>query len=89
MFSIEAALTIPLSMTVFIQGILFLKPLQFRIEKQISLIAEERISESKNQNLFKVNIEPGITELEINPQKLQEVISLAHDLQKTVLEADN
>lgn len=85
MFSIEAILTVPLSMTIFIQGILFVKPLQFRMEEQTKLIAEERVAKNKNQSLYGISIGNNITKLEVNPQKMQEIISLAYDMQRTIL----
>ncbi|NLZ71070.1 MAG: hypothetical protein GX909_01035 [Clostridiaceae bacterium] len=80
MFSIEAMLTVPLSLTVFIQGILYLKPVQMRIENQICIIAEARMTKEKNQNLYSFQVENTITKLEVNPQKIQEIISFAHDI---------
>ncbi len=80
MFSIEAMLTVPLSLTVFIQGILYLKPVQMRIENQICIIAEARMTKEKNQNLYSFQVENTITKLEVNPQKIQEIISFSHDI---------
>ena len=89
MFSLEAMLTVPLSLTVFIQGIVYLNPIVNEIETQTIIVAEERIIKEKNQHLYFVNLESAITNLEVNPQKSQEIISLAHDLANLFLQEDN
>ncbi|NLJ94534.1 MAG: hypothetical protein GX326_03460 [Clostridiaceae bacterium] len=89
MFSLEAMLTVPLSLTVFIQGIVYLNPIVNEIETQTIIVAEERIIKEKNQHLYSINLESAITNLEVNPQKSQEIISLAHDLANLFLQEDN
>lgn len=80
MLSIEAMLTVPLTMLIFSKGILFVKPIQIRLEHQTGIIARQCVSPINNQHLFKIEQTEEITKLETNPQKTRELISLAHDL---------
>lgn len=80
MFDLEAILTIPLTMIIFIQTILYVKPIELRIRDQVETIAEERVSLPKNQPLYELQATRDVTGLEINPQTLQEIISLLHDI---------
>ncbi len=82
MLSIEAMLTVPLSIVIFIEGILFIKPVQIRLEHKTKIVAKQRVSPIKNQHLFQVQQDGEITGLETSPQKVQELISLSHDMQQ-------
>lgn len=80
MLSIEAMLAVPLSMIIFIQGIMYVHPIQLRIEDQTKHIAENRLSSVKNAHLLKTFENNEMTKLETNPQKVQEIISLFTDV---------
>lgn len=84
MLSIEAMLAVPLSMVIFIQGIMYVHPIQIRIENQTKQIAENRLDLVKNAHLLKTFENNEMTKLETNPQKVQEIISLFTDIGQIV-----
>ncbi len=88
MLSLEAMLTVPLSLVIFVQSLLYLSPLMVRNEKQATDIAQNRISVEKNQKLYEVRSGQGLAQLEVNPQKVQEAVALARDLKQVLMEAD-
>ncbi|HZJ68842.1 MAG TPA: hypothetical protein VFD28_02400 [Candidatus Eisenbacteria bacterium] len=80
MFDLEAILTIPLTIVILVQTILYVKPIELRIRKQVESVIEERVSLIKNQALYQLDFDQELTALEVNPQTLQETISIINDL---------
>lgn len=84
MLSIEAFLCVPLCMTIFAQAIFYVKPIELRIEQQAKIIATDRIAESKNQPLYELNYENEVVHLQVNPQKVKELLSLGLDIKNNL-----
>lgn len=88
MLSLEAMLAVPLSLTIFVHSLLYLSPVMVRNERQATDVAQARISREKNQKLYAIKSSQGIADLEVNPQKVQEALSLARDLKQLILEKE-
>ena len=84
MLSLEAFLCIPLCMTIFAQAIFYVKPIELRIEQQAKIIAADRIAEPKNQPLYEFNYENEVIHLQVNPQKVEEILSLGIDIKNNL-----
>ncbi|NLM19661.1 MAG: hypothetical protein GX217_06525 [Clostridiaceae bacterium] len=84
MLSIEAFLCVPLCMTIFAQAIFYVKPIELRIEQQAKIIAADRIAEPKNQPLYEFNYENEVIHLQVNPQKVEEILSLGIDIKNNL-----
>ncbi|MGB4610271.1 MAG: hypothetical protein WBH77_06565 [Saccharofermentanales bacterium] len=84
MLSMEAIICIPLCMTIFAQAIFYVKPIELRIERQAIIIVQERITEPKNQPLYKLNTENTVVNLQVNPQKAKEILSLGLDIKNSL-----
>lgn len=84
MLSMEAIICIPLCMMIFAQAIFYVKPIELRIERQAIIIAQERITEPKNQPLYKLNTENAVVNLQVNPQKAKEILSLGLDIKNSL-----
>ncbi|HHU52508.1 MAG TPA: hypothetical protein GXZ43_00295 [Clostridiaceae bacterium] len=88
MLSLEAILCVPLCMTIFTQAIFYLKPIELRIEQQAKIIATDRIAEPKNQPIYKFNSENQVINLQVNPQKVKEILSLGLDIKNSLWDRD-
>ncbi|NLJ69948.1 MAG: hypothetical protein GX328_00590 [Clostridiaceae bacterium] len=84
MLSVEAILCVPLCMTIFAQAIFYVKPIELRIEQQAKIIAKDRIAEPKNQPLYEFNYENEVIHLQVNPQKVKEMMSLGLDMKNSL-----
>lgn len=75
-------------MTIFAQAIFYVKPIELRIEQQAKIIATDRIAEPKNQPLYEFKFGNEVVHLQVNPQKVKEILSLCLDVKNNLWDSN-